>query len=169
MMLALALVLSTVAAYQPRVPDVEVVTQDGRRVHFYSDLVQGRTVAINFVFTNCSTICPVSGALFADLQKRSDRGVHLISVSIDPETDTPRKLAAWSRRFRSDDGGGDWTLVTGDRPSIDRLLAALGAPPGRPQDHAPLTIIGNDATHSWKRFYGMPGAKQLDAMFEEVR
>lgn len=146
-------------------PDVEVVTHEGKTVRFYTDLVKDRTVAVNFIFTECSTICPASGALFASLQQQSTRGVHFISISIDPETDTPKKLAAWSGRFRT---GPSWTLVTGSRASIDELVKAFGATAARPQDHQPLTIIGSDATHTWKRLYGFPGAKKVDAAFDEV-
>lgn len=151
--------------FTPALPDVEVVTHEGKTVHFYSDLIQGRAVAVNFIFTECSTICPVSGALFANLQKQSVRGVHFISVSIDPETDTPKKLAAWSGRFRT---GSDWTLVTGKRGAIEQIAKAFGATVSRPQDHQPLTIIGSDATHVWTRLYGFPGAEKVNAVFDEV-
>ena len=146
-------------------PDVEVVTHEGKTVRFYTDLVKNRAVAVNFIFTECSTICPASGALFASLQKQSTRGVHFISVSIDPETDTPKKLAAWSGRFRT---GPSWTLVTGDKSAIAEIVKAFGATTARPQDHQPLTIIGSDATHVWKRLYGFPGTEKVDAAFDEV-
>ena len=76
-----------------------MVTHEGKTVHFYSDLVKGSVVAVNFIFTNCSTICPASGALFANLQKQSGRGVQFISVSIDPATDTPKKLEPGAAGF----------------------------------------------------------------------
>lgn len=147
------------------IPDVEVVTHEGKTVHFYSDLVKDRAVAVNFIFTECSTICPASGALFASLQKQSARGVHFISVSIDPETDTPKKLAAWSGKFRT---GAGWTLVTGKRSAIEEIVKAFGATTSRPQDHQPLTIIGSDATHTWTRLYGFPGTEKVNAAFDEV-
>jgi protein SCO1 len=151
--------------YSPKIPDVQVTTHEGKSVRFYSDLVKGKTVAVNFIFTNCSTICPASGALFASLQKQNARGVHFISVSIDPTVDTPKKLTAWSARFRT---GPGWTLVTGTQDAIDQLVKALGGPVGRPQDHMPLTIVGSDATRTWTRLYGFPGAEKLDELVEEV-
>ncbi len=164
-LLLCAVPLTAGTPFTPKLPDVEVVTHEGKTVHFYSDLVKDRAVAVNFIFTECSTICPVSGALFASLQKQTARGVHFISVSIDPETDTPKRLAAWSGRFRT---GGDWTLVTGSRGAIDEIVKAFGATTARPQDHQPLTIIGSDATHVWTRVYGFPGAEQVNAAFDEV-
>ncbi len=151
-------------AFAPSVPDVEVITHEGRKVRFYSDLVKGRVVAVNFIFTNCSTICPASGALFAALQKEH-RGVQLISVSIDPAYDTPQRLAAWSKRFRTDPG---WTLVTGSREAIERIVRAFGASVSRPQDHVPLTIVGSDKTHQWSRLYGFPGSEKLAKVVDEV-
>jgi len=151
--------------FSPQIPDVEVVTHDGKKVHFYSDLVKGRVVALNFIFTNCSTICPASGAMFANLQKQSDRGVHFISVSIDPTTDTPKRLTAWSQQFRTQPG---WTLVTGKQSAIDQIVKAFGATTARPQDHQPLTIIGSDATHLWTRFYGLPGAEKVSSLVDDV-
>lgn len=153
------------ASFSPKIPDVEVVTHEGKTVRFYSDLVKGRNVAVNFIFTNCSTICPASGAMFASLQKQNDRGLHFISVSIDPAYDTPKRLTTWSKQFRTEPG---WTLVTGSQTSIDAIVKAFGGPQGRPQDHNPLTIIGSDTTRTWQRLYGFPGAEKVTATVMEV-
>jgi protein SCO1 len=166
----LALLLFSFAAFAdtttftPAIPDVDVVTHEGKPVRFYSDLVKDKIVAVNFVFTNCSTICPTSGALFAALQKQNDR-VHFISVSIDPEYDTPKRLAAWSGKFRTAPG---WTLVTGKPDAIRQIVKAFGATTARPQDHVPLTIVGSDVTHTWSRLYGFPGNEKLAELVEQV-
>lgn len=157
--LLLAAPLFASPPFSPTVPDVEVVTHEGKRVRFYSDLVKGRSVAVNFVFTNCSTICPASGALFAALQKQSGADLHFISVSIDPAYDTPARLTAWSKPFRA--GASRWTLVTGSQAAVDAIVKAFGGPAGRPQDHQPLTIIGSDATKTWRRLYGFPGSDKV--------
>lgn len=166
LVLTIALPLAGDARYAPNVPDVEVVTHEGKKVRFYSDLVQGQAVAVNFIFTNCSTICPASGAMFATLQKQRGRGVRFISVSIDPSYDTPERLAAWSRRFRKEPG---WILVTGTQAAIDAIVKAFGATSARPQDHQPLTIIGSDVTRTWARLYGFPGVEQIDAVVADVQ
>jgi hypothetical protein len=110
------------------IPNVPVRDQDGKRLTFYTDLVQGKTVAINFIFTTCTTICPLSAATFTrvqwELRERVGRDVYLISISVDPVTDTPPRLKAWGEKFQVGQG---WTLVTGSRPVIDRLLNALAA------------------------------------------
>jgi protein SCO1 len=163
--LALLIAVPLFAEFSPKVPDVEVITHEGKTVRFYSDLVKGRNVAVNFIFTNCSTICPASGAMFASLQKQSGSNLHFISVSIDPSYDTPKRLTAWSKQFRKDAG---WTLITGKQANIDAILAALGGPTGRPQDHNPLTIIGSDTTHTWRKLYGFPGSEKIAETLKEV-
>lgn len=149
------------------IPDVALRDQDGKPVHFYSDLVKGRVVAINFIFTTCTTICPPLGATFAGIQKlaagRAGRDFTLISVSVDPVTDTPERLKSWSAKFGARPG---WTLVTGPKKDVDRLLSALGAGTARPQDHTPLVLIGNEATGSWTRASGLAAPEKLVGVIE---
>jgi protein SCO1/2 len=151
-------------SFKPSIPDVSLVDQDGKPVLFYSDLVQGKVVLMNFIFTSCTTICPPMGATFAKVQKllgeRSGRDVHLISVSVDPGTDTPQRLQAWKQKLG---GGPGWTLVTGDKESITRVLKALGVYTASISDHTPLVLAGNDAQGRWTRAYGLaPPAKIVE-------
>ena len=162
--LLLACFSASADAFAPRVPDVEVTTHEGKKVRFYSDLVKDHVVAVNFIFTNCSTICPTSGALFAALQKQNDR-VRFISVSIDPGYDTPQRLAAWSKQFRTQPG---WILVTGKQDAIEAITKAFGASTARPQDHVPLTIVGSDVTNRWSKLYGFPGDDKLKELVQDV-
>ncbi|MDQ3919821.1 MAG: SCO family protein [Acidobacteriota bacterium] len=152
-----------------RVPDVEVLDETGRRLHFYRDLVRGRTVAINFIFTTCTTICPPMGATFAKVQSlaagRAGADVQLISVSVDPATDTPERLKAWGAKFKARPG---WTFVTGQLPQINELLKALGGFSGRREDHSPVVLIGNDATGVWTRANGLASPAKLLAAIDEV-
>jgi protein SCO1/2 len=138
------------------IPDVEMLDQDGRTIHFYTDLVKGKTVVINFIFTTCTTICPPLGATFARVQKdlgeRAGRDVQLISVSVDPVTDTPERMKAWGAKFKA---GAGWTFVTGQKPQVAELLRALGAASASPAEHTPALLIGNDLTGQWTRVYGL--------------
>lgn len=144
------------------IPDVEVLDQDGRKLHFYTDLVKDRVVAINFIFTTCTTICPPLGATFARVQKdlgeRAGGEVQMISISVDPVTDTPERLKAWGEKFHAARG---WTFVTGAKPAIDELLRALGAATASPQDHSPTVLIGNDARGEWTRTYGLASPAKI--------
>jgi len=143
-----------------------VLDQDGKTHHFYSDLVKGKTVAINFIFTNCTTICPPLGATFARVQRDLlGKDVQFISVSVDPLTDTPERLKAWGAKFKA---GAGWTFVTGNKPEIDQLLRALGASAARREDHTPSVIVGNDAKDVWTRTYGLARTTQMVTLIENV-
>ncbi|HEX8354108.1 MAG TPA: SCO family protein [Pyrinomonadaceae bacterium] len=144
------------------IPDVELLDQDGRKVRFYSDLVRGKVVAVNFIFTTCTTICPPLGATFARVQRelgeRAGRDVHLISISVDPVTDTPERLKSWGAKFKA---GPGWTFVTGSKPQVDELLRALAASAARREEHSPTVLVGNDAAGQWTRAYGLTAPGKL--------
>jgi cytochrome oxidase Cu insertion factor (SCO1/SenC/PrrC family) len=151
------------------IPDVEVLDQEGHALHFYSDLIKGKTVAINFIFTNCTTICPPLAATFARVQKemgeKVGKDVHFISISVDPLTDTPERLKAWGAKFKA---GAGWTFVTGNKQEIDKLLNALGASVSRREDHSPTVIVGNDLKGVWTRTYGLAQISQMVGLIESV-
>ncbi|HEU4431850.1 MAG TPA: SCO family protein [Pyrinomonadaceae bacterium] len=151
------------------IPDVEVLDQQGNELHFYTDLIKDKTVAINFIFTNCTTICPPLAATFARLQKemgdRIGKDVHLISISVDPLTDTPERLKAWGAKFKA---GPGWTFVTGEKQEMDKLLNALGAAVSKREDHTPSLIIGNDAKEVWTRTYGLARISQIMGVIQNV-
>ncbi|MFP3939606.1 MAG: SCO family protein [Acidobacteriota bacterium] len=150
-----------------KVPDVEVVTQDGEKVHFYSDLVEDRVVAMNFVFTTCTTVCPPMGAIFGRLEQRlgerAGRDVHLISVSVDPSTDTPERLRDWAAKFGRTPG---WTLVTGDKTTVNSLLKSLQVFTPDFEDHAPTVLLGNDTRGEWTRAYGLASPDRLAELLD---
>ena len=152
------------------IPDVAVLDQEGNKLHFYTDLIKDKTVAINFIFTNCTTICPPLAATFARLQKemgeKVGKDVHLISISVDPVTDTPERLKAWGAKFKA---GPGWTFVTGDKQEIDKLLNALGAAVSKREDHTPALIIGNDGKGVWTRTYGLAKIPQIMSVIAEVQ
>jgi cytochrome oxidase Cu insertion factor (SCO1/SenC/PrrC family) len=144
------------------IPDVPVYDQNNRRLNFYTDLVKGKTVAINFIFTTCTTICPPLTATFRRVQQtlgeRVGRDVELISISVDPTTDVPERLKEFSAKFKA---GPGWTFVTGSKPEIDRLLSALGGYVPDRNDHTPMVLIGNEAAGFWTRTYGLAPASQI--------
>jgi cytochrome oxidase Cu insertion factor (SCO1/SenC/PrrC family) len=151
------------------IPDVEVLDQEGHALHFYSDLIKGKTVAINFIFTNCTTICPPLAATFARVQRemgeKVGKDVRFISISVDPLTDTPERLKAWGAKFKA---GAGWTFVTGSKPQMDKLLNALGASVSRREDHSPVVIVGNDLKGVWTRTYGLAQISQMVGLIESV-
>jgi protein SCO1 len=152
-----------------RIPDVTVYDQNNRRLNFYTDLVKGKTVAINFIFTTCTTICPPLTATLRRVQQtlgeRVGRDVELISISVDPATDVPERLKDFSTKFKA---GPGWTFVTGSKPEIDRLLNALGGYVPDRNDHTPMLLIGNDAANFWTRTYGLAPASQISGIITDA-
>lgn len=145
-----------------RIPDTIVYDQDGRRLHFYNDLVKGKVVAINFIFTTCTTICPPLTATFRKVQQeltaKAGQNVALISISVDPVTDVPERLKAFASKFNA---GPGWTFITGGKPEIDQLLKALGAAAGGKTDHTPMVLVGNEAAGYWTRTNGLAAPSTL--------
>ena len=133
-------------------PNVALRTQDGTTVRFYDDLIKGKVVLINFFFTSCTSICPrTTGNLVkvADaLGEHVGKDVVLISITVDPKTDTPAALERYARRYRTKPG---WHFVTGDPKDLDLVRRRLGA--NRDGDdktqHTGILIYGNDATGQW--------------------
>jgi protein SCO1/2 len=151
------------------IPDVPVVTQEGAHLSFRRDLVAGKVVAINFIFTTCTTVCPPLGVKFGTLQRllgdRFGKDAFLISVSVDPVNDTPERLKAWAAKFGARPG---WTLVTGRKQDIDELLRGLSSSGASPQGHSPMVLIGNDAAGKWTRAHGFAPAATLVKSIESA-
>ena len=151
----------TSAFSSSKIPDVQVLDQHGKQLNFYSDLIKGKTVAINFVFTTCTAICPSLTATFRRVQQdAAARGVdvQLISVSVDPTTDTPERLNDYAAKFKA---GPNWTFVTGDKARIDSVLSGLGAAVSNKNDHTPMILIGNDSSDYWTRAYGLTSPTKI--------
>jgi protein SCO1/2 len=139
---------STVAV---RVPDKELVDQNGHTVHLYSDLVRGRkSVVISTMFTTCGTICPMVGVRMSALERSLGVCSHdeysLISISVDPAVDTPERLREWGRKFGA---GRCWTLLTGPKADVDAVLRALHLLPPDKLSHSPSALIGRDGASDW--------------------
>lgn len=151
------------------IPDIAVIDQTGRRLNFYTDLVKGKTVLINFIFTTCTTICPPLTATFRRVQQelgeRAGRDVQLISVSVDPTVDVPERLKSFADKFKAAPG---WSFVTGSRQDIDQLLKSLGAFVNDKNDHTPMILIGNDAAKFWTRTYGLSSPSTLIKVVNEA-
>lgn len=144
------------------IADEELLDQDGHSVRFYTDLVKGKSVAIANFFTSCTTVCPTLTATMAGVQNmllengRDD--IQLIFISVDPVTDTPKRLKAWSHNFGAKPG---WTFVTGKKPAIDHVLKSLKSFTAAPEDHSPMILIGHEPTGNWKQVYGLSSATDL--------
>jgi len=147
-----ALLLATVASASgmKEIPDINVVDQDGRALHFYRDLIAQKVVVLTFFFTQCQDACPTVAHTLLHLQSalgdRFGRDVSFVSVSIDPKHDTPSTLAAWARHYGVKPG---WTLVTGRPDEMNRLTRAFTGDNARTGLHSIILYVGNDRTGEW--------------------
>jgi protein SCO1 len=151
-----------------RIPDVTVQDQNGKSLNFYTDLVKGKVVAINFVFTTCTTICPPLTATFRRVQQQlaeQNSSAQLISVSVDPAIDTPERLRDFAAKFKAEPG---WAFVTGNTSDINSLLQQLGVAVTNKNDHTPMILIGNDEAGYWTRAYGLSSPTSLVKMITEA-
>jgi cytochrome oxidase Cu insertion factor (SCO1/SenC/PrrC family) len=154
------------------IPDVTVVNQDGEEVRFYSDLVKGKVVAINFVFTTCKAACPLLGAGFAKFQDTLDdrlgREVSLISVSVDPMVDRPERLKQWAGRFGARPG---WTFVTaaeGHKADLDNLLKALQTYTPEKANHSQSVLVVDGDNLECRTSRTLASPDELKAMVGEA-
>lgn len=136
-------------------PNVELITQEGKKVHFYDDLIKGKIVAIDLIYTTCEYACPLETARMVQVQKklgnRVGSDIFFYSISIDPERDTPEVLKTYMEKFHV---GPGWTFLTGKKQDIDFLSQRLGLysdPSINKDGHLPHLLIGNEATGQWMR------------------
>lgn len=151
-------------------PDFKLLDQHGHRLRFYSDLIKDKVVVISFFYTGCEYICLRQGNIFSRLQdemgNRLGKEVFLISVTMDPETDTPERLKQWGQQHGVKTG---WTLVTGKKEEMRRLVGHLtGDPLGKLELHSAFVYIGNDKTDNWTTAYGLDDPKALARKIAEI-
>lgn len=136
------------------VPDVLLVDADARPVRLRELLASDDPVMLNFVFTTCSTICPIMVRVFADVPSRlgpAARNLRMISISIDPENDTPAKLKSYARTVGAD---SKWHFLTGRVEDINTVQRAFGTYSGDKMSHEALTLLRQGRSKSWVRIDG---------------
>lgn len=150
-------------------PDVELVDQFGESHRFYSDLLEGKVVVINAMFTSCAGSCPAMAARLRKLQAwlgdRLGRDVYILSISVDPERDTPESMAAFAGEFDAEKG---WYFLTGERQKVSQVLKKLGQYVEQPESHMSVMLIGNEPTGLWKKAMGIAPAEDLIAIVQSV-
>jgi protein SCO1/2 len=137
------------------IPNVTLLDQDGNKINFRKFVDSGKPVIIDFIYTTCTTICPVLSASFTSLRRElgpEADNVQLISLSIDPEHDRPEQMKKYLSRFRA---GKGWSFLTGSRQDIDRVLKALDATIVDKMAHEPLYLLHGPQADDWVRIKGL--------------
>lgn len=149
--------------------DVVLIDQDGKSQRLYSDLMKDRVVIVNAMFTTCTSVCPPMNHNMEMIQERlGDRlgkDVVMLSLTVDPATDTPTVLKAYGAKFHAKPG---WYFLTGKKENLDFALRKFGQVIQKPDDHTTLIIIGNDRTGLWKKAFGMAKTGELIEVVETV-
>ena len=149
--------------------DVELLDQDGHTLRFYSDVLKNKVVIINTFFTTCTNICPPMNRNFEKIQEalgdRLGKDAFLVSISVDPETDTPTRLKDYSQRFHARPG---WLFLTGKKENVNWALYKLGQYVETRDDHTNIFIIGNEPKGLWKKAFGLAKSEELIRIVEDV-
>ena len=143
------------------VPDVVLVNQDGARVRLQSLTEPGKPVVLDFIYGTCTTICPVLSAGYTSLQGKlgqDTQKMQLISISIDPEHDTPKIMKGYLKQYRAKPG---WDFLTGSREDIDRVMRAFDSYVSDKMYHKQVTFIRAQGPGEWVRIDGLLGSSDL--------
>lgn len=149
-------------------PDVVLINQDGAKVHMKDLLQSNKPVILDFIYGTCTTICPILSTSFTNLQKNLEgapQKVHLVSISIDPEHDSPKVMKEYLKRYRAKPG---WDFLTGSRADIDKVMHAFNAYIPDKMSHFPLTLIEDKGSKKWIRIYGLMGSSDLLAECRKI-
>jgi protein SCO1/2 len=141
-----------------RVPHATLVRQDGAAVPFPQELDDGRPVILDFIFTSCTTICPVLSGVFSQLQDRVDAQTKMVSISIDPEYDTPQRLREYAARFEA---MPKWQCYTGSRDAVIAVQKAFNVYRGDKMNHIPVMFLRPAPGKAWVRLEGFPTADDV--------
>ncbi|MFT0868970.1 SCO family protein [Pseudomonas sp. CAM1A] len=138
-----------------RFADVALLDQDGMPVRLEKDLVGDHLVVMGFIYTSCTTVCPVVSSIMSKVQQqlggRVGEEIRLVSISVDPQRDDSRRLAGYARAFQH---GPGWSWLTGSPYAISETLKGLGSFSANLSEHPPLILVGDGRSGHWTRFYG---------------
>jgi protein SCO1/2 len=150
------------------VPDIWLVRDDGRKVSLPKELDDGRPLVLNFIYTTCPGICPLMSQVFSRFQSRlgaEREKVHMVSISIDPEQDTPERLRAYAKQFSA---GSQWRHYTGTVGASIAAQKAFDAYRGDKMNHDPLTLMRAAPGKPWVRIDGFATPDDLLEQYIQV-
>ncbi|MDH3673099.1 MAG: SCO family protein [Gammaproteobacteria bacterium] len=150
--------------------DLPLLTQEGKSVRFYTDVLKDRVVLINFMYTNCKDACPLMTQMLIQVRDRLgemfDNPVRFVSISTDPERDTPQALAKFAKQQKADDPG--WVFLTGEKKNIDFIVKRLGQYSPNVEAHSTMMLAGNVRTRHWIKIMPMTPAPGILAKLQTL-
>ena len=151
-----------------RVPAVTLVRADGTKASFPQEIDDGRPVLLNFIYTSCTAVCPILSQSFAEFQRQlgAERAqVRMVSVTIDPEEDTPRRLSDYAQRLEA---GQQWGFYTGTVASTVTLQKAFKTYFGDKMHHRPVSFLRAAPGQPWVRLDGFTTPGELMAEYRRL-
>jgi protein SCO1/2 len=149
-------------------PDVALLSQDRETVELRDAVRPDKPVLLEFIFASCQGICPVMSAGFSNFQRElgDETGqVRLISISIDPEYDTPEVMKKYLGRYKAQPG---WDFLTGDPDDIQKVLLGFDLHVADKMEHEPLTFLRAPGQEEWVRLNGLLTGSQLKKEFDQL-
>jgi protein SCO1/2 len=150
------------------IPDVTLITQEGKEVHLKSILDSEKPVVLDFIYGTCTTICPILSVGYAHFQKElgpEADSVQLVSISIDPDNDTPELMRAYLQRYGAQPG---WDILTGKRENVVAVLTEFDAYVTNKMNHFPLTLLHAPGSDTWIRLDGLLSASDIMKEFKKL-
>jgi protein SCO1/2 len=151
-----------------KIPEVTLINQDGKKISLESLLNGDKPVLLDFIYATCTTICPILSVGFSHFQVKlgieADK-VQLVSISIDPDNDTPEIMREYLQRYKSQPG---WDFLTGKRQDIIQVMKAFDAYVINKMNHYPMTILHTPGSKEWVRIDGLLGVKDLIHEYQKL-
>lgn len=142
--------------------DLPLIDQNGKPVDLYKDYIAGRRIVLHSFFARCEGSCPVMMTTLQALQKqlgpRLGKDVHIVSITVDPDHDTPQVMADYARRVQAKPG---WHFLSGNSAQVTTALRRIGQYTDAPENHMNLIIVGNDTSGDWRKVHGLAGVKEV--------
>jgi protein SCO1/2 len=149
-------------------PDVTLINQEGKKVKFLELVNSGKPVVVDFIYGTCTTICPVLSAGYVNFQNRlgpESTKAQLISISIDPDNDTPAVMKKYLKNYRARPG---WDFLSGSRKDIDKVMNAFDAYIANKMSHYPIMFMRAPGSDQWVRIYGLIATSDFMKEYERT-
>ena len=150
--------------------DTELTTHEGNKVRFYSDVLDGHIVVINAMYTNCIGACPLVTQKLSQVSRELGnlygKDIYFVSISIEPEVDTPEVLSKFAKNQNVNLEG--WTFLTGTKQKIDSVVKKIGLYTPRIEQHKALILLGNTRTGRWQKVQPNLPSQAIAAKLKEL-
>lgn len=151
------------------IPNVQLLDQHDKQVDLKTDVIGEDIAVVSFAYTTCTTICPVVTAIFSQVQDRLGdklgKQVKLVTITVDPNRDTPARLLKYSKKHGAKDG---WSWLTGKKDNVIKALNAFGAYTVNFEDHPAMILIGDGKSNTWYRYYGFSAPDDIENKVNEL-